>query len=547
MKLVCALYLAAALILTFNHNSGYKTPIRHAPPFHHILNKIDEDHMTWSIAIADFDHDGNADVAVTTNDGYYPTSEEKGLDILLGDGRGNFTQTTRYSRSGGDDAKGGFYTVISDDFNEDNDPDLLILNNRAEDLTDPKPQLIVLLGEGNGEFTVLEPIELKSHVHFYIIPSERLAVGDFNEDGHKDVVVATIGEPERPIYMEVLFGNGTGMFPVSHTRNGDDFYASMHSIAVGDIYEDGHDDVLVSGASLFQGGYCVFRGDGEGGFSRKYVQTKRWGYKDTFTSMALTDLNNDGHLDAGLPAHVNKVYLMFGDGGGEFSDLILVDSLFWNINSAKRMDIAFTDLNMDEVQDLVIGNAGMAPFNGGGLVEKSGAVFVFPADWKGDYQGLKSEGIMMNLPYPGPTKEFTCYDLDCSDIDNDGDIDIVAATRNRLSVETFLNRLWNDIPEVWMEPDPSLVIGTPYTGNFTIMITDAQGWQNIQSLSVTMNGEDITAYVLEHAVWRFTHEGRTGSATLRNMTIPAGGIWEFRVEVTDEEGNSVIENFTYGD
>jgi hypothetical protein len=520
-----------------NNSSGSSVP-----PLQLIQNRLVEAQRAWSIATADFNHDQYLDVAVTTARGIGVDEAEKGLDILLGDGTGHFTQTARYQWSGGADTTGGFYTVVSGNFNGDDHPDLAILNNRANDYqeTDPKPQILVLLGEGDGGFTPLDPIELQAYLHMRVFTSERLVVDDFNKDGFEDIAVSTMGDQSTPVYLEVLSGDGTGGFPSSLTFEADDYWAGMHAIAEGDLNEDGGEDLMVAGGTYFSGGYAAYIGDGSGGFSGTFVKTKKsWATGKTITSLALGYLDGDTHLDAVFPGFRNRIGLVFGWGDGTFSSVTwLSESLFADLDIAKWMDVVIEDLDLDGNQDIIIGNAGKAPWEGGGIVECSGSLFVFPGDGEGNFFGVNDGGVMIDLPYDGPGEEFTCYDVDCVDIDGDGDLDIVAGTNAREAVETFLNRIWHDTPEVWMDPDPSLV-SAPYTGDFAIMITDAQGLGNIDTgnFHVTLNDVDITDLVTKPRRWNLTHDGRLMQALFPQVSLKEGSSWAIHVEVSDLDGH----------
>ena len=86
-----------------------------------------------SIAVGDFNHDGNADLAVTNQ-------LSSTVTIFLGDGSGNFT----VSQS---PATGTYpYSVAVGDFNGDGKQDLAIADYFGNDVT-------ILLGNGDGTFS----------------------------------------------------------------------------------------------------------------------------------------------------------------------------------------------------------------------------------------------------------------------------------------------------------------------------------------------------------------------------------------------------------
>ncbi len=88
----------------------------------------------WQIRSADFNNDGNSDLLVSTFDTRY-------FEILLGDGTGNFVDHTRFQGVGRD--------ILVDDLNNDGNVDIATL---TDDGYPSNGQLNILLGKGNAEF-----------------------------------------------------------------------------------------------------------------------------------------------------------------------------------------------------------------------------------------------------------------------------------------------------------------------------------------------------------------------------------------------------------
>jgi hypothetical protein len=120
-----------------------------------------------------------------------------------------------------------------------------------------------------GRLALLEPLEVRlclSDVSFGATINwpagtnpDSVAVGDFNGDGHADLVTANVNSPN----VSVLIGNGSGGFaaPVNF-----DVGDSPRSVAVGDFNGDGHED-LVSANEGSGANVSVLIGDGTGGFA----------------------------------------------------------------------------------------------------------------------------------------------------------------------------------------------------------------------------------------------------------------------------------------
>lgn len=85
-----------------------------------------------------------------------------------------------------------------------------------------------------------------------------VAVGDLNNDGNLDLVVANSGANT----ISVLLGNGDGTFQSQRTFTaGKD---SVFKIAIGDLNKDGHSDIVVTHSSSTT--VSVLLGNGDGSF-----------------------------------------------------------------------------------------------------------------------------------------------------------------------------------------------------------------------------------------------------------------------------------------
>jgi uncharacterized repeat protein (TIGR01451 family) len=137
-----------------------------------------------SMAVADFNGDGNLDLAVPSDCGASGTCTTNGaVTILLGDGTGNFTAGPSMAATGLRP-----YGIVVGDFNGDGKPDLAIANNDSNTVS-------VLLGDGAGNFTpIASPLVTGAGPVFP-------AVGDFNNDGRLDIVVPNSGSNTISVFL----------------------------------------------------------------------------------------------------------------------------------------------------------------------------------------------------------------------------------------------------------------------------------------------------------------------------------------------------------
>ena len=112
----------------------------------------------YSVAVSDFNNDGQSDVAVAN----YGTNN---LGIFLGYGNGSFASMVIYSM--GDNSRPVAVTVA--DLNYDNQSDVVVVNSEGNNV-------YILLGYGNGSFAIVSIIS----TGFRSLPYG-VTIGDFNK------------------------------------------------------------------------------------------------------------------------------------------------------------------------------------------------------------------------------------------------------------------------------------------------------------------------------------------------------------------------------
>ncbi len=278
-----------------------------------------------------------------------------------------------------------------------------------------------------------------------------LAVGDVNNDGNEDVFIGGAYQQKGKLYLQTASGKLTPT-----TFETEDFFEDVVAIFE-DIDGDQDIDLVIGSGGNFQGartGVRYYANDGAGNFSRGNI------IKPTNTNIATIapyDYDQDGDIDlfigsqsiVGLYGVSPPNYLMENDGKGNFKD----------VTSAKASEITdigmvtdaiWQDIDVDGKQDLIIVGEWMSP-----------KIF------KNTSQGLRL--------LPTHLDRFSGWfnTVEAKDLDNDGDVDVVLGNRG-------LNAMYNA-----SDAAPVKVYINDFDNNGTIE----------QIFTQTINGKDIPIHL----------------------------------------------------
>lgn len=255
--------------------------------------------VSYQMAVGDFDHDGNVDIAAENASGV-PAS----IVMLWGDGVGGFSSQLI-------DGPGGF-AIAAGDINGDGIPDLVI--------PDLALAATVVLGHAGRTFPQPEAI--------YPDVATGISVGDVNGDGFPDLLFA--GATVEQISGSVFLNDGHGNFTLAGRTP-----PAGNKLA--DLTGSGKADLLsFSGDSL-----TIWPGTGDPGYQTAPIVIQVPADLGAFVAFRVADLNGDG-----LPELIAPDGIAWNKGNYQF------DFVPMTMNGV----FAIGDVNNDGRPDLITGN-----------------------------------------------------------------------------------------------------------------------------------------------------------------------------------------------
>jgi hypothetical protein len=360
-------------ILVNNGNGTFQAAQGYEPP-------------SSSVVLADFDGDGNTDLAVAG--GYVDDGGSGGVSIITGKGHGAFVAATAYI------ATYSLTSVAVGDFNGDGMADLSGIG------ADGKP-LAILRGQGMGVFS--------PPVFYRVIPNApgltgldhfAVAAGDFNGDGKSDLAVVTGMVSVQNL--QIMLNDGHGHFTFGKSYPVANGFSS--ELTAADFNNDGILDLAVTGNDEVE----ILLGNGDGTFR----SVSSYAADGIFLRLAVGDFNSDGKVDFAVAnPDSSSVSIYLGLGDGTFANVANYSVAF------KPSAVAVADFNGDGKADLVVGV--------GPREDAAGEVQIFTGAGDGTFQG----GPRFSGFY-GPL---------AADFDGDGKVDLAA-----IDLQGFLQILFGN-------------------------------------------------------------------------------------------------------
>ena len=349
---------------------------------------------------------------------------------------------------------GGASNVLTGDVNNDKKMDLVVACGKT-------PSITVLLGKGDGQFTVSPNSTTLPHS-----PTE-MALGDVNLDGKLDLATAT----HDSYGVMLLLGDGNGGFttaPGSPIVMREGNRPHTHGVVLADMNRDNKPDLIIVNST--DNDVSVAFGDGRGGFTR--APTSPFAVGPSPYPFAVGDVNADGYLDIVATATATgplrqqqlqmsrALTLLLADGKGGFHStrLPLRTGEPWfavtgDLNGDSKPDIAATHHDMNQLTVLMGDGRGgfveatASPFDGGGKLFHA---FIIDVNRDGKMDVLAAGGDSVRVMLgdgrggfaPGPAIRTGpgSWHLALGDVNDDGKLDLVTSNLESDTVSVLLAR-----------------------------------------------------------------------------------------------------------
>jgi hypothetical protein len=360
------------------HQCTAKTPVFAA------ISTYVADVSLSAIAIADFNQDSWPDIAVISG-------STGGLNVFPNQGQGTFSVATkRYSKP--DPLTPAATGMVVVDFDRDGHLDILTSNR-----TDSTVNAIGAWFQGMAGGAFADGLVEFNGGYGGVA----IAAGDFYSDGMVEAVISHLnvmwqgGVGTESTWWSLVGGNHAQKDTMIDTSS-----QPPSSVAVGDFNEDGHLDIVYSGALVLAAGAGIFQAPVP---------------LSTGVPIVVADLNHDRHLDLASVVGTN-VQVLLGMGNGTFPGGSANDTTPFAPGG-----IAVGDLNGDGNPDIAV---------------------AYPSS---DIRGFSGVGDGSFEPYLDINVAFPmggggAQDIALGDLDGDGQLDIAVTIPGSNSIGVLLNR-----------------------------------------------------------------------------------------------------------
>ena len=423
---------------------------REVKKFHDIAGHIGFDirGLSGGLVVDDFTNDGYLDIMISE---WGPTDQ---LRYFVNNGDGTFTERSQQANLTG--LYGGL-NLLQADYNNDGWLDVFILRGAwLREFGDHPNSLL----KNNGDGTFTDVTAAAGILSFH--PTQTATWNDFNRDGWLDIFIGNETTGSTSFHFSELYINqGDGTFKEIAKEAGvqvnkQSFRVIPHyikGVTSGDYDNDGWPDIYISTGSFNRGRNFLFRNNGlnETGTPTFSDVTEDAGLGQPMSTFAtwFWDYNNDGHLDIfaagylrgkshsvitadlaaeyqGLPHRAETGFLFKNNGDGTFSNVSEATKLNKILYA---MGANFGDFDNDGWLDFYLGTGNI------------GMNTIMPNKMFRNDKGQLFQDVTTSANVGHLQKG---HGVSFSDIDNDGDQDLLMSMGGAFEGDVFQNAFFEN-------------------------------------------------------------------------------------------------------
>ncbi len=250
-----------------------------------------------SIAVADFNGDGNLDIAVANR-------SSNDISVLLGKGNGTFATEVKYTAgTGGPDPD----SIVAADVNGDGKPDLIVADLGTKSIS-------VFINTGTGTFNPAVIYKVGNS-------PTAVAVADLNGDTFPDIAVTNSADNT----VTILTNNGSGIFTATGLYSTG---TTPSDVVIADFNNDGANDLAITNQGSNNVSILLNQGSGTFAAAKNYCVANASGSCTSATPVSLVaiDLNGDSIPDLAIAGTGATVSTLLNNGSGVFNFTSIVST-----------------------------------------------------------------------------------------------------------------------------------------------------------------------------------------------------------------------------